>query len=633
MNTSVQRVVNGNISTIADTITGEAIALAAGAAGTTGITETTTAPIFDASGSMIGDHNNSSVTLGGAVTVLTTEVAYRVDQTDVTQLAAMSNGDYAIHYESGRIRYKKATTHTSAVIASYNVRYINTELLITSASVTIDNIKVFSTDLTTPNASYGLVNSSGHQYAIITDGTDFGGLLTSGSDRVANNQTQFVTGAMGYEYDGTDRWDRVRTVSALDGGTNAGTLPNFHSATSGVQTSVTLGYDNTAGANAYRAIAVSATGEIEVEVDGIYAADNTDPDNIGVIACANTTAPADTDQTIRVTGGPSSVSITSTHFFGIDTRSKLYGINGATEQAVTVTSVSATAYGFPIGIFDGNGYRAKVNLLSDELEDEEASLLFTTSAMYGFDTEGSANLKLRAVQVAADNAGVSATPNVLIDGGIYKDVLDTYDDNDAVPFHFNSEGKVITSSSGDDDGAFTVGTSYAITVMGGFYSAAGDSVDDGDSGALAMTADRHLMTQTDGYDTATDSVKVSQVNDLDGKYVGETLADLTDITSGTTAYLYSDMAGYKYIGYQLEIPAQTDTCTVTLEGTMQDDGTAAASCTYQDITNAYFGVASVAADTVWVIDTPCPYKYLRLKYVTAGGNNTADLAVYAKRMF
>lgn len=112
------------------------------------------------------------------------------------------------------------------------------------------------------------------------------------------------------------------------------------------------------------------------------------------------------------------------------------------------------------------------------------------------------------------------------------------------------------------------------------------------------------------------------------------LAGLTDIATNTTGYLYIPvMDGFSYLALQCQTSGSTptDTLTLTVEATWQDDGTAAASCTYQDVTNAWFGAASYV-DTTCVLERnyPCTAKYVRVKYVTSnGGGGDADLTVYA----
>lgn len=52
--------------------------------------------------------------------------------------------------------------------------------------------------------------------------------------------------------------------------------------------------------------------------------------------------------------------------------------------------------------------------------------------------------------VKVDNATASATPTVALTGGIYKATPDTYDDNDATPFHFDVNGKLLTTTAIDE---------------------------------------------------------------------------------------------------------------------------------------------------------------------------------------
>jgi len=71
---------------------------------------------------------------------LTTEVAYKSAQFDVDQLAALSNGEFAIDYDTGRIRYCKATTGTSDT-CNYTSRQMNIEIT-AGGNVTIGDVKV-----------------------------------------------------------------------------------------------------------------------------------------------------------------------------------------------------------------------------------------------------------------------------------------------------------------------------------------------------------------------------------------------------------------------------------------------------------------------------------------------------------
>jgi hypothetical protein len=57
-------------------------------------------------------------------------------------------------------------------------------------------------------------------------------------------------------------------------------------------------------------IAVTIADPVTVDVDGVYSGGNTDPDNVGLIAHVRATTPADTDQTIRLTGKNGTVDTT-----------------------------------------------------------------------------------------------------------------------------------------------------------------------------------------------------------------------------------------------------------------------------------------------------------------------------------
>jgi hypothetical protein len=177
-----------------------------------------------------------------------------------------------------------------------------------------------------------------------------------------------------------------------------------------------------------------------------------------------------------------------------------------------------------------------------------------------------------------------------------------------------------------------VGTDGAL-IMVEARTSRGTAVANGD--AVRPTANEYGELLLAGYTWLTNSIRTEEIDPLTEKHVEETLVNRTNITNATD-YAYFDMDGYRYFALQLETSgaAPVDTLTMTMECSIQDDGTAPASCTYQDVTNDLFGVASVVdADDMWIVDTPMSFKYCRLTYVTAGGNNDADLTAYLKRMW
>jgi hypothetical protein len=121
-------------------ISAESVSFSAGAAGTTGTVGLDKAPIYNASGANLGDSSDTSFSWVTG-TILTTEVAFNEAQSDTVQLDAMSNGQFAIHYPTGKIRYKKATTGTSDT-CNYSTRQMNVEVTGGDSTITIGLVQI-----------------------------------------------------------------------------------------------------------------------------------------------------------------------------------------------------------------------------------------------------------------------------------------------------------------------------------------------------------------------------------------------------------------------------------------------------------------------------------------------------------
>ena len=157
---------------------------------------------------------------------------------------------------------------------------------------------------------------------------------------------------------------------------------------------------------------------------------------------------------------------------------------------------------------------------------------------------------------------------------------------------------------------------------------------------VTLASDGFFVTLfTNIYTALTQSIRTEEIDPISQHYVAETLAAVVNGPDATT-YYYTDHAGYSRAGWQLDLDCVAGTVTATVEGTLQDDGTAPAACAYQDVTNDLFGVASLvsaaapAADT-WIDDTGATglYKYLRIVIVANTGAASGDWAIYHKRMF
>jgi hypothetical protein len=133
---------------------------------------------------------------------------------------------------------------------------------------------------------------------------------------------------------------------------------------------------------------------------------------------------------------------------------------------------------------------------------------------------------------------------------------------------------------------------------------------------------------------ATQSNRSEEIDPISQHFVSATLVDITNGTDGTY-YYYVDMNSFKHLGAQWTISGGSGTCTMTIEGTMQDDGTAPGSCNFDDITNDVTGVASFTADDLLADSAGvlgC-FKYVRFKVVASSGSNDADWTIYVKELY
>ena len=144
-----------------------------------------------------------------------------------------------------------------------------------------------------------------------------------------------------------------------------------------------------------------------------------------------------------------------------------------------------------------------------------------------------------------------------------------------------------------------------------------------------------IQYQVKGYSSPLDAGKAIILNPDSENYIGETLAAITN-GADNTYYYYVDMSGYRKVGFQLILNGGSGTVSGTVEATIQDDGTAAASCTYEDVTSDTFGSVSYTSSAMLIDNAEklACFKYVRLKIrAGTGGANDADWTIYAKRLF
>jgi hypothetical protein len=142
-----------------------------------------------------------------------------------------------------------------------------------------------------------------------------------------------------------------------------------------------------------------------------------------------------------------------------------------------------------------------------------------------------------------------------------------------------------------------------------------------------------FVYQQKAYTAATNSMRTEEINPLNMQYLSE--VNTASAQPDGTYYYYYDMAGFQYIDFQIEDTIGTGLNTYTLWATLQDDGTAAASCTYQDVTTKLTGSASYITDEMIWIDTPTQPKYYMIRIVRTGDAAPGDggWTIYSRKWY
>lgn len=169
---------------------------------------------------------------------------------------------------------------------------------------------------------------------------------------------------------------------------------------------------------------------------------------------------------------------------------------------------------------------------------------------------------------------------------------------------------------------------------------------DGDD--VRVLADLYGRLMSAAHDLAEVSDRTTRQNPEWSQHEGITLVDVTDIDEAVDAgiryyYFSPEEFGRFVLQYTLHGGAGGPGLVMTLEATAQDDGTAMDSCTYEDVTNTFFGVANVTAvggggavTGVWsdAAGEGACYKYLRLKLAAdSTPNDECDATVFLRQRY
>lgn len=208
------------------------------------------------------------------------------------------------------------------------------------------------------------------------------------------------------------------------------------------------------------------------------------------------------------------------------------------------------------------------------------------------------------------------------------------------PAHGTTNNKGITGTTVGDKNGLDVNIVAGATT-GGATEAKQDAQTailttiDADTSAMVTDLAAIETVLEDVHDNPANLLRTAEQDPLNYAFQPETVAAVTNGTDGTYTY-YVDLATFRKGAIQLLLDGGSGSVTVTVEGSCQDDGTAPASCTYVDITNALFGSATFTASNI-LFDKEGYFaglKYLKIKVVadTTGANN-ADWTIFVNKVW
>ena len=235
------------------------------------------------------------------------------------------------------------------------------------------------------------------------------------------------------------------------------------------------------------------------------------------------------------------------------------------------------------------------------------------------------NTNIADIEVDTGNIA-SDTANILIDTGTIvtnTGTIVTNTGNTATSVGIMDDWDAVHDAVAGADGVRLEG--YASDSQVAAVSANADDV------RLALS--KHGEVYEANHTYATQSNRTEEIDPANQWYEFSTLVAVTNGTDATN-YYYIPMAAYTRLDMQLVLSGGSGTVTVTVEGSIQADGTAPASLAYIDVTNQAYGSASFTAsimlvDNGWFFEA---MNYVRVKVVAAtGGANDGDWTIYIKK--
>jgi hypothetical protein len=430
------------------------------------------------------------------------------------------------------------------------------------------------------NAFFDNTSSPGYIRQQDGDSTVLTDVVDAGSDNMANTLNGPVCHAWGYTWDGSN-WDRLQ---GSGGGMNVniisplGTLGAASSVATAPASDAYYMVSKTAAANA-----ANNALHVQISQDGTNSVDATHPVPVSATMAAN------------AVGNPL--------YCAVSDDSATNAINNPMYFQMSQDGTNAVDATHPIPISATMAANAVANPIFASVSATGAANTLGNPMFFQISADGTNAMDATHPLVISATAAANATANRI--------------------FVTSNVDQIAGSATNVNGGTIDAGT-QTITI------ATDDEIND-DIDAIKTSVE--LIDNT--YTAGTTSLRTEEIDPLDQKLGSSTLADVTDGADGTY-YYYVDKEGFRYEGIQATLDGGSGTVTVTIECSIQDDGTAQASCSYVDVNTSVAGVANWTATFLFTDNDQklAACKYVRYKVVAAtAAADDADWTLFHKKWF
>jgi len=186
------------------------------------------------------------------------------------------------------------------------------------------------------------------------------------------------------------------------------------------------------------------------------------------------------------------------------------------------------------------------------------------------------------------------------------------------------------------NGSFPTG-SYSLDppiTIGAEVDVSGTTYEQGTLQYLRLDQERDLCVRPKSYDPSTDAEKTIPVwSSVDSYEFFDHSSSADDAAGNGAVSTYFSMEGFGHFSLQYITADATGAQDLKIYSTNQNDGTAASSCVYLDVTNAWFSTGSFITSSWIEPDVTVTCKHVRITNTISGLNDgdTATWTIYGMK--